>query len=515
MNSCNGTNDHHIIRLSCFLSTLILVLASCVPLLLFPDESEKYILGLFKIVTTELGWIYMLVGLFAFAFILWLAFGPLAHKRVGESIEYSTFTWLGMLFCAGVGAGIMFGGSIDWAYYMSYPILGKSVGSFEIAQWTSTYGIFHWGPICWSIYAILAVPIAYSYYVKKIPVLNISQSCSGVLGEKVNAWPGKIIDIFFMTGLVAGSATALGLGIPIVTAGIASITGIEHNFSLELVLLFAVSVLFATSSYFGLKRGLSKLSEFNVYIAILLLLFVLVLGPTRFLIEMAIGSLGRLVSGFIQMSTWIDPAGKNGFTQNWTVFYYAWFVAYSPFMSLFIARISRGRTVRQIVLGPVIMASLGCGCFYLIFGNFGLHLQLTGQLNVVELIKEIKGATAIMHIADFLPFSSLYKGAFALVTAISMATTFDAVSFALAAATTTHLPVGEDPARWNRLFWALVLAILPAGILYINGPLSILQSASILAGFPVLLVIIFGVFSFLKDYQKNGWLTSQNNKISE
>jgi len=490
----------------CFLGALSIILATCIPLILYPEAGERVINTMFKFVTVEMGWLYMLSGAIIFGLLMWFAFGPFGDKRLGDKVEYSTFSWIGMLFCAGVGAGIMFGGSIDWAYYAAYPMHGEPAGSLKAFEWGTAYGMFHWGPICWSIYAVLAVPIGYSYYVKRVPILNISQTCTGLLGDRVNSWPGKIIDIMFMTGLVAGSATALGLGIPIVAAAISSVTGAEHSFWLEFGTLIAVTAIFCVSSSLGLKKGLSKLSDFNVMIAMGLMLFVFIVGPTLFLTDMAITSFGLMVSELVTMATWMDPMDSSGFTKDWTVFYYAWFVAYAPFMSLFIAKISRGRTVREVVLGPVIVASLGCGCFYLVFGNFGLHLQLTGQLDVIELVKHVKGATAIMAIADFIPMASLYKVVFGAVTAISMATTFDAVSFALAATTTLKLTPEDEPARWNRLFWAVSLGMVPTGIMLIDGPLSVLQTASIVVGLPVLGVVWIGMVAFLREYRQTGWV---------
>ena len=228
---------------------------------------------------------------------------------------------------------------------------------------------------------------------------------------------------------------------------------------------------------------------------------------------MSLTSFGLLASNFLRMATDTGPLGTTNFTQDWTVFYYAWFVAYAPFMSLFIAKISRGRTVRQVVLGPVILASLGCGLFYMVFGNFGLHLQTTGQLDVVEMVKTVKGATAFMNVAEFIPLSSAFQLVFALVTAISMATTFDAVSFALAATTTAKITPEDEPARWNRLFWAICLALVPLGILLIDGPLSVLQTASIVVGLPVLIVLWLGVISFFREYHLTGWVSASPDNL--
>ncbi len=494
------------IRRMCFLGTFGLVLAGGAPLLAFPEAGGRVIGAMFTVITVKLGWLYLLAGLCSLALIAWFAFGPLREKRLGEAVEYSTFTWLGMLFCAGVGAGIMFGGSIDWAYYLRYSLQGAPVGSTENAMLACAYGMFHWGPVCWAIYATLAVPIGYVYYVKKVPILNISEVCVPVLGEYAHRWPGKLVDVLFMAGLVGGSATALGLGTPILAAAAASVFGLELSFSLQCAMLLAVTLVFSVTSYLGLKRGLSRLSDFNVYAALGLLAYAYLAGPTLFLTDMGISSLGMLFSRFVAMATWIDPAGEGGFTQSWTVFYYAWFVAFAPFMSLFIAKISRGRTVRQVALGSTLLASLGCACFYLVFGNAGLYLQLTGQLDAARLVETGSGASAIMAVADFIPFASAYKLVFAVITAICMATTLDAVSFALAAATTRRLDPGEEPARWNRVFWAVCLGVLPLGVLLINGPLSVLQTLSIVTGLPVLCVVWLGAASFLKEYRRTGWV---------
>ena len=503
------------IRRTCFIGTLVIVLAICVPLILYPEKGERIINRLFLIITRDMDWLYLLAGLGSFVLILWFAFGPLGRKRLGDTVEYSTFSWIGMLICAGVGAGILFGGSIDWAYYMAYPLGGEPVGSPQAMELTCAYGMFHWGPICWAIYATLAVPIGYSFYVKKVPILNISQTCKGLLGERINAWPGKVIDILFMVGLVAGSATALGLGIPIVAAGVSACFGLDHCFSLELVILGLVTLLFSVTSSLGLKKGMHRLSDLNVYVALGLLLYVFLVGPTLFLTKMSLTSFGLLASNFLRMATDTGPLGTTNFTQDWTVFYYAWFVAYAPFMSLFIAKISRGRTVRQVVLGPVILASLGCGLFYMVFGNFGLHLQTTGQLDVVEMVKTVKGATAFMNVAEFIPLSGAFQLVFALVTAISMATTFDAVSFALAATTTAKITPEDEPARWNRLFWAICLALVPLGILLIDGPLSVLQTASIVVGLPVLIVLWLGVISFFREYHLTGWVSASPDNLHD
>ncbi len=489
-----------------FFGTLALVLLGTIPMLSAPEATGEVINAAFAFITQKLGWTYMLAGIGSLIWCGWLAFGRYGNKKLGENVEYSDFAWIAMLLCAGVGAGIMYGGMIDWGYLINIGINGTEPGSAAAAEWAATYGIFHWGPIAWAMYASLAVPIGYSFFVKKTPVLNISQCCRGLLGDKVDGSIGKIIDILFMMGLIGGAATSLGLGTPVVAAGLSAVFGIPHDFTLELYILIAVTVVFGISSYVGIEKGLKVLSDWNVKFTIGLLAFVLIAGPTVFIMKMGVTSLGMVVANFLDMSTYMDPIEEKGLVTGWTVFYWAWWASYAPFMSMFIAKISRGRTVRQMLLGALIFASVGCAAFYIIFGNFGLNLQLTGQLDVISLLQEHKGATVVMKMAEFLPFSKIFMLLFAIICGVFMATTFDAVTFALSATTTRRMTPEDEPAKWNRLFWALALGLLPLGILLIDGPLSILQTASIVVGLPVMVIVCMGISSFLKEMGRTGWI---------
>ncbi len=506
----NTPESHSGIRPIVFYSTVILLFLTLIPLSLFPEKSSQILNIIFNYMTVELTWVFMLSSVIILIFLLWLAFGPISKKKLGDKIEYSTFTWIGMVLCAGVGAGCIFGGSIEWAMYAKYSIQGTQPLTQEAYEWAIAYGMFHWGPTIWAFYVCLSIPIGYIYFVKKKPVLNVSQSCEGILGRHTTGFIGKIIDIIFMVGLIIGGTTSLGFGIYIVAASISSIFNIEYGFPLEAACMIGVAIIYMISSSLGLKKGMAKLSDINVYTALALFAFVAAVGPTLFIGEMAAKSLWLMYSNLIDMMTWVDPVGKGGFTQDWTVFYMAWFISISPFISLFFAKISRGRSVRAVVLGGITIAALGSGISYMILGSYGIHLQITGQLDAVKMLETAKGGAVIMAIYDTLPFANFYKFLLGTVVAICIATTFDAISFALAATSSKRLTPDTEPATWCRLFWGFAVCILPLGIMAMNGPLMLLQILNIIVGIPLLIVMFLSIGSFIINYKREGWV--ENNE---
>ncbi len=213
------------------------------------------------------------------------------------------------------------------------------------------YGLFHWGPLAWALYCIPALPIAYAFHNRKIPFLRISQACRGVIGDRADGPLGKLIDVLFIFGLVGGTGTSLGLGTPILSESISTLFDIERTFALDAFVIVIWTAIFGTTVYLGMEKGIKRLADANVYLGFFLCAFVLIAGPTVFILDTFTNSLGLLVTNFVRMSLYTDPVGQSGFPQTWTVFYWAWWIAYAPFMGLFVARISRGRTIREVVVG--------------------------------------------------------------------------------------------------------------------------------------------------------------------
>ncbi len=489
-----------------FYSALAILLVITIPLILFPDSAGGVIGKLFSFMTGELGFLYIWVGIGAVVFVLWLAtskYGKIKLGDLDDKPQFKTFSWAAMLFCAGVGSGVMYWGVIEWAYYYQSPPLGLPALSWQAAEWGGAYAIFHWGITAWSFYVLPAIPIAYIYHVKKKPVLKVSEVCRGVLGDKVDGPLGTVIDVLIMFGLLGAAGTTLGLATPMISAGITKISGIPESFTMNILVLLAVVGLFSLSAYSGLQKGIKRLSDVNVYLVLGLLGFIFVTGNPSFTIKMATSSFGIMVQNFVRMSTWMDPVLGSHFPEWWTVFYWAWWLVYAPFMGLFIAKISKGRSIRNVIMGTILYGTLGCALFFIVLGNHALHLEINNILPVTTILQEHGAPYAIIEVINSVPFGKFVVGLFCVGAIVFLATTFDSASYALAALTTKEIREDQDPARWNRLFWAFALAVLPMSLILIKGPLSILQTASVLAALPLVFILVIIAISTIKVLKKD------------
>lgn len=488
-----------------FIGALIIILAVSIPLMLFPELGAEVINKANTFMTTNLGVFYILLGILALFFLLYVAFSKHGKIKLGGrdvKREFNTFSWVAMLFSAGIGSSILYWAMIEWAYYYQGPPFNAQPESQVAIEYASTYGIFHWGPIAWAIYTLPSLPIAYFYYVRKKPVLKISESVRPVLGKSVDGPLGVLIDVLFMFGLMGGAGTTLALGTPMIAEGVSEVTGLPVTMGLQTVIMLGATVIFAVSSYSGLNKGIKLLSDINIWLAFFLLGFVFLFGPTLFIGETTVTSLGILLDDFFRWATWLEPLGNingfddSGFPEAWTIFYWAWWVVYAPFVGLFVARISRGRTIREMVLGTMLWGTFGSILFFGILGNYGLHLQLSGSFDVIGFMNENGAPAAIIAILNQLPVAWLIVLIFTILALIFLATTFDSASYILASVVQKHVGTGE-PLRWNRLFWAFTLLLLPLTLMFIGG-LQTLQTASIVAGFPVIFIMFLLGWSFIK-----------------
>ncbi|RTZ15774.1 BCCT family transporter [Vibrio aquaticus] len=498
-------NSFALIDKPTFFGAIALLLSIIFPLILFPQQGADWIAVAKTFMTDKLGFLYLALGISAFFFMIYVVFSDMGQIKLGEpneKPEFATASWAAMLFCGGIGASILYWGCIEWAYYYQSPPFQLEPGSEEAVRWAATYGLFHWGPIAWSIYLIPALPIAYFFYVRKQPVLKVSSALMPVIGEeRTRGAAGKIVDILFIFGLLGGAATTLGLAAPLIGEGLYFLFGIEQSTMSQIAILLICTAIFAYSSYAGMEKGIKILSNINFWGAMGLLAFVLAVGPTIFMLETGLDSIGRMLSNFFVMATWAEPFGGYGtfddthFPQDWTIFYWAWWLVFAPSMGLFVARISRGRTIKQMVSGSIFFGSLGCFLFFMILGNYGLSLQLSGELDVVGILNTEGATKAIFSMLNALPMSTLVIAVFTLLCIIFTATTFDSISYILASVVQNN--VTEEPMRWNRLFWAFTLSFLPTVLMFLGG-LSTLQTAAIVGGLPLLGISVMLMISAVR-----------------
>lgn len=484
-----------------FATCVALILAICIPLVAFPGRGSRFLADAYDFITGELGILYLVAGIASLGLLLWLALGRYAHVRLAagdEAPEFSTFSWVAMLFCGGIGAGLMYWCMIEWTYYYTAPPFGAEPRSVAAAEWASTYGMFHWGITAWAIYCLPALAIAYPYYRRRLPWLRFSSACNRYLRGRELGVAGRFVDFWLIVAIVAGAGSSLAFCTPMIAACIAWLFGLEYGFWLDLAVIGLAISIFATSVWLGLKRGMKNLSDLTLALSLVFLAFVFIAGPTLFLARSSVNSLGLMFQDFVRMNFWSDPYARSGFVESWTVFYWAWWLSYAPFIGLFVTRISRGRTLREVIAGMLVFGSLGCWLFYMVAGNYAMHLELSGQLAVTDVVSREGIPRAIVAVLESLPLAWAAIALFTLVSLVFTATTYDAAAQALAASLTLRLPDGADPARWLRVFWALAIGILPATLIYVGG-LRTVQTVIVVSSLPVLAICIVATTALLRD----------------
>jgi len=486
-----------------FSLTVLVLLGLAIPLLFAPAWSAEALQTAYDWITRSFGWFYVLTGALAVIIVLYIGMSRHGQVRLGDSPpEFSTFSWGAMLFAAGIGAGLMYWSGIEWAYYVNGPPFGAEPGSAEAYQWAASYGIHHWGVIAWSLYCLPTLAIAYPFYVRKLPRLKYSISGHYWFKGEETSLPSRLMDVFFMVALIGGAGSSLGFSTPLISALLSRLTGFPLGFTLELVVVGICVVLFATSVGLGLGKGIRRLSNINIVIAIVLLLLIVVLGDTLFLLKMAVNTIGHLMQNIVAMTFWTDPMSDSGFVEDWTIFYWAWWISYGPFVGLFVTRISQGRSLREMVVGMLVMGSLGCWAFYLVLGHHGLGLQLSGAMDLLALMSERDGSAAIVAGLDTLPYAEFILASFCVVTLIFCATTYDSASYTLAASATQSLHPMEDPPRWHRLFWAGALAILPIALIYAGG-IREAQTAVLVVSLPLVATLWLAAIGLLRSLNED------------
>lgn len=485
-----------------FWPALLVVIAVCIPMAMNPEGSSAVLNRMMGFMTGPLGWIYLWFGLGSVVFLLWLAlgkYGKILLGDTGEKPEFSTFSWMAMLFCGGMGTSLLYWAIIEPIYYLQGPPFGIEAGSQQALEWASVYGPFHWGITPWAIYCLPVVPIAYNIYVRKQNKLRVSTASIGLIGEKnANGWMGKAIDIFVMFGLIGGVGTTMGLGTPMVSACISTIFGIPESMMMNVVIVIIWTCIFGTSVYFGLAKGIKILSDVNTYLALFLAAFVLIVGPTAFIFNNFTNALGLGFQNFIRMSLWTDPIAKGGFPQGWTIFFWAWWIAYAPFMGLFVARISRGRTIRNVIFGEIIAGAFGGYLYFAIFGSYAINIEMTGAVSMSALMADVGPAMAIATVLNSLPLNQIILPLFVILQFIFLATTLDSAAYVLSSIATADLSGEEEPARWNRFVWCGVLSGSALTLMIIGG-LKPLQTSSIVAAGPLVIIMIMLVAAFMRD----------------
>lgn len=495
-----------------FIPTILIFVVVSIMLILGGNELYNFAVTVLNFITNTFGSAFLLIYVANFIFLGWLTFSKYGNIKLGdpdEEPEYSNLSWSAMVFTTGIDASIMIMALFEPIHYLTSP-------PFEIEPFTNAaydyahmYGQFHWGPSAWTMYIPGTIAIAYTLFVKKSKTTSVSSACSDVLGKKRN-WTKNIIDLVVVFGIMGGLGASLGLEIPVISEIISQVFNIENTMFLKLVMLGILFIIIGGSVYLGLDKGIKVLSSINIISVIIFLLILFLLGPTKYIINAQTNSLGLLFDNFIKMSLYTDPNTLSGFPQQWTVFYWGWWLVYMPVMGLFVARISRGRTIRQVVKGQVIWGSVGCMTFFAIMGGYSLYVQKAGIVNVAQILATYGQEAAIAAILGTLPLPTIMLLIYCVICFIFLATTVDSSAYILGSLTSKKLSGYEQPARWNRMLWAVVFMLFAVGIMAVGG-FETIQVVCVIAGFPLIFVCILlmrSIYLMVKDYPNNAVLYS-------
>lgn len=472
----------------------------CLFFIVNPDGSTNALSAIRGFLGDELGVYYLIIGLGILIVSLWIAFsdiGKITLGKPGEKPKYSFFAWGAMVFTCGLAADILFYSCCEWISYAQEPHIAE-MGSIQ--DWASTYPLFHWGPIPWSVYATLAACFGFMLHVRGCKKQKYSEACRPILGDKTDKAPGKIVDILAVFALIAGTATTFSVATPLLSMALTSLFGIPDSKMLTIGILVVTCLVYTICVMRGVK-GISWLANACMYLFGALLLYVLIFGGQAvYIIETGFTAIGNMLQNFIGLSTWTDAMRTSNFPQNWTIFFWAYWIVWGVASPFFMGSISRGRTVKQVILGTYIFGVSSTLISFIVLGNYGMGLQMHGIFDAIGFLESSGDIYAtVIAILQNLPLHQLVLILLAVSMVAFYATSFDSITLVASAYSYKELGEGEEASGGMKLFWALLLILLPIALIFSEGSMNNLQTVSIIAAFPIALVILLIIASFIKD----------------
>ena len=489
------------------ISSAALVAAFVLFTLISPQTADALYSSARDFIAAELSWYYIVLMNLYIALALILVFSRYGSIRLGadsDRPEFGYFAWFSMLFGAGIGIGILFWSIAEPIYYLQGNpfITADQVLTPEAAQVAMRVTIFHWGLHGWALYALLGMCFAYFSYRKGLP-LSIRSALYPILGERIYGPIGYIADLLAVLGTVFGIATSLGMGAQQMNAGISYLLGIDINTETQIILIAIISIIATVSVLTGVNRGIRLLSMLNMRMTMLILALFFIFGPSLYLLS-AIGSnsLDYLINA-PALGAWLAPAEHQQWQSDWTIFYWGWWIAWSPFTGIFIARISRGRTIREFILGVLGAPTVLTILWITLFGNTAMSIELFGEGGVVDAVNNDR-TTALFKTIELMDLGLWLTGIMATICTIMLVTYFvtSADSATLVICTLVAMGDNDPPARL-RIFWGVAIAAVTAVLLYAGG-LQSLQTASIAAALPFSVVLVMATYGLLKSLYLEG-----------
>ena len=468
-----------------FIASALLIVGFIISGSLFGELAGEVFNQLQSFITHRFRWLFIILMNVAVVFSLYIALSRYGDIRLGhqtEHPEYSLLSWFGMLFSAGIGIGLLYWGTAEPLYHFMSPPMGQAE-TVEAAKQAMSISFLHWGIHAWALYCVVALSLAYFHYRRGLP-LSIRSVLYPLIGQKIYGKWGHVVDTLAVFGTMFGVVTSLGLGAMQINAGFSNVFGIPNNVPVQLCLIAIITAMATLSVMMGLDKGIKRLSDINIVLTVLLLGFMLFFGPTQFIIDSFIENIGNYASQLIPLGFWSEAYSNTDWQANWTIFYWAWWVSWSPFVGIFVARISRGRTIREFIFGVLFIPMLLLFFWFTTFGGSAVHMELMGNYGLIEAVKADYGS-AIFKLIEYYPLTKPLTLVIVVMIMLWFVTSSDSASLVI-----DMLTAGGDtnPPKIQRLFWALSQGVI-AAVLLVAGGLSALQAVAIIAGFPFAIVV--------------------------
>lgn len=493
--------DHKQIDWMITLVPFALIMGLAVFLFIFPEQSNAVIGQVRFFFGDTMGLYYLVIGLAVLIISVWLSFpkyGDIVLGEPNEKPKYSFFAWGSMMFTCGLAADILFYSFAEWVMYATNPHIAE-LGS--IADWAGVFPLFHWSFIPWAFYLVLAVAFAFMLHVRKRNRQRYSEACRPVIGRHADGVLGRVIDLFALFALLAGTATTFSVATPLMAGIIVQLFNIEiSRTAVTIIILLITCVVYTYAVLHGFK-GISFLAKLCIYLFFGLLFLVLLIGGQgRFIIENGFQSLGKMFQNFIELSTYTDPGRTSNFPQDWTIYYWAYWMVWCIAAPFFIGNISRGRTVRQTIIGGYIFGVGSTIVSFIILGNYSLGMQISGAADFIAQYEASGDLYAlILNIIQTMPCAELILVLTMLCMIAFYATSFDSIAYTAACYSYKKLRENEHPHMVITLLWCILLIVLPIALVFSESSMSNIQSVSIISAFPIGIIMIIMIWSFIKD----------------
>lgn len=477
-------------------------------MVLQPEAALGGVNAAFNFATQVFGVPLMLFTFVTTVLAVYLAFGKYGKIKLGDcDPEYSTFSYIAMMALAALASAALYWSFTEWAYYYMNPGLGIEPYSTEAAEVSLGYSFFHWGFATQAPYVLTGVAIGYAVYNRKVKLMKVSSVCEYMMGGfKYKKLLGTIIDISVVFCIVGALGCTLGLAVPLGTGALEQVFGIETTFPVQVCVVLAIGLIFTGSSMLGTNKGMKVISNASTILCILFMLYILIVGPTKFIFENFFSSLAWMFDKYIRMSFFTDPVAQTGFTEEWTTFFQAFCLTYTAMMGIFVAKISKGRTIKQVSLCCLGGVSIGVWLLFAVDGGFAMNAEITGAISITEILSSGAGQDLVYGVIASLPGGGKILPLIMMLIIVGfVASSLDSASFSLAQTTALKLNESGEVSNSLRLFWCLVLTFVPLSIMFAQADFSALKSLAILVSIPFMFVVVYMeivLFKWLREDTK-------------